>query len=133
MSANKPTPGYVEITIDSVEMPAIPNGAFDDSRELAFVVTGDGEIVVSDFDIHGIWIPATSRGPEDTAQFIGDDFPFPGSRTIKAGETARLLTLERNRIDIERVYSVTVRPSVGAEYIPEGEHSPPRMVVPRKR
>ncbi len=128
------TPGFVVITIDPAEKLPVPNGVFDPlTRELVFSVIGEGAVEISDFDLKGIWLPDSPDGSIDRAQFIGDDFPYPGSRRITAGESARLLTFERNIFDIERVYRVTVRPDDGDAYEPEGEHSPPRMVVPRKR
>lgn len=127
-------PNSVQITIDPAAKTPVPNGVFDAaSRLLEFSVDGDGEVELADFDLKGIWLPTPAGEPAAAALCIGPDFPFPSTRIIGPGETATLLTFERNRFDIERVYRVTVRPSGGAEYEPEGEHSPPRMVVPRKR
>ncbi len=133
MKSKEIDPKEVLIEIDPISTPKITNGVFDqDTRELRFTVVGDGEVEIFDFDIKGIWLPDDPETFIDRTQFVAPDFPSPLSRTIMGGGSARLLTFERNRFDIERVFSVRVTCNEST-YEPEGEHSPPRMVVPRKR
>ncbi len=135
MTGNKDAmPNRVYITIDCENQPPIADGVFDPlNRQIEFIVSGDGEVEILDIDLDGFWLPGTRERSIDILQFTDSGFPSVLDKTIGGGDNARILTLEKNRFDIERNYRVKVTCSDGTEYYPDGEHSPPRMVVPRKR
>ncbi len=134
MESKEAMPNRVYITIDGASQPPVENGIFDPlNRQLEFVVDGDGEVEIFDIDLDGFWLPGINERTIDLLQFTDPGFPGVLDKTIGGGNNARILTLEKNRFDIEREYRVKVTCADGTEYYPDGEHSPPRMVVPRKR
>ena len=134
MNEDKTIRGRVHITIDCENRPPIMTGVFGEfDRQLEFIVEGDGTAELDAVDVDGFWMPGSAGVKVDLAdQFNDQNFPFARDITIAGGESATLMTFERNPFEIEREYRVRVTCADGNVYEADGEHSPPRMRVPRR-